>query len=59
MLFMNSAVFVVELPVSKHNHPEVVEAKKKEIRNLEDYEMIEKVDDERQETIGSIWVPSL
>ena len=48
--------YTVELPVSKHNTPEVRAAKMNEIRNLKDYDTFEEVPDEGQETIGSCWV---
>ena len=50
---MKNAIFLVEVPVSKHNRPEVNEAKIKEIQNLEDYETFELVEDIGQECIGS------
>ena len=48
--------YTVELPVSKHNTPEVRAAKMNEIRNLKDYDTFEEVPDEGQETIGNRWV---
>ena len=48
--------YVVELPSSKHNIPEVVEAKKSELKNLADYETFEEVEDCGQERISSRWV---
>ena len=36
--------------------PEVIEAKQKEIENLEKYEVFEEVKYEGQETVGSRWV---
>ena len=48
--------FTVELPVSKHNTPEVKAAKMNEIRNLKGYDTFEEVPNEGQETIGSHWV---
>ena len=47
--------YTVELPISKHNSPEVRAAKMNEIRNLKDYDTFEEVPDEGQETIGSHW----
>ena len=47
-------MFVVELLVSEHKCPEVVEAKKRE--NLQDYETFEEAGEEGQEMIGSSWV---
>ena len=38
--------YIVELPVSKHNTPEVRTAKMNEIRNLKDYDTFEEVPDE-------------
>ena len=51
--FLENGVFVVEVPVSEHNKPEVKEAKMKEIQNLEYYETFELVEDVGQECIGS------
>ena len=44
------------MPVREHNTPEVIEAKQKEIENLEKYEVFEEVKYEVQETVGSRWV---
>ena len=46
----------MELPVSKHNTPEVKATKMNEIRNLKDYDTFEEVPDVGQEIIGSRWV---
>ena len=55
--FIEDEVFyLVELPVNEHGRPEVAEAKEKEIENLKNYEVFEKVKDEDQETIGTRWV---
>ena len=48
--------YVVELPVSQHNTPEVHAAKAIEIQNLNDYETFEEVEDCGQERISSRWV---
>ena len=45
-------VFVVELPVAQHSRQDVIEAKKKEMRNLETYEVFDEVEDEGQEKVG-------
>ena len=58
MCFLENAVYVVEVPVREHEKPEIIEAKKREIENLEMYETFEKVDDEGQETIRSRWIVS-
>ena len=50
------AVLVVEIQNKDHGMPEVVEAKKKEIENLERYGTFEEVKDEGQERITSRWV---
>ena len=42
--------------VREHETPEVVEAKQKELENLEKYEVFEEVKYEGQETVGSRWV---
>merc|ERR1712105_327078 len=39
------AVFAVEVPAKEHKRPEVLEAKDREIENLEKYEVFEEVDD--------------
>ena len=54
--FLDSMIYTVELPIPEHIHPEVKEAKMKEVKNLEDYEVFEEIEDEGQETIGSQWV---
>lgn len=51
--FLENAIFTVEVPVSEHKKPEVKEVKIIEIRNLEDYETFELVEDFEQETISS------
>ena len=56
MCFLENSIFVVELPVKEYGKPEVIEAKEKEIENLETYETFEEVDDIGQETIGSRWI---
>ena len=48
--------YVVELPSSKHNCPEVIEAKRTELKNLSDYNTFEEVEDCGQERISSRWV---
>ena len=40
LCFLKNTVFVVEVPVSKNNKPEIKDAKMKEIQNLEDYETL-------------------
>ena len=49
-------MFVVEVPVSEHNKPEIKDAKMKDIQNLDDYETFDLVEDVGQECIGSRWV---
>ena len=51
-------MYVVEVPVREHGKPEIIEAKKREIENLETYETFEEVDDEGQETIRCRWIVS-
>ena len=46
-------IYIVEVPVTEHKKPEVIEAKQKEIENLEKYGVFEEVEDEGQETVGS------
>ena len=54
--FLVNAVFVMEVPVSEHNRPEVKEEELKETQNFEDYETFEFVRNVEQEYIGSHWV---
>merc|ERR1712002_800328 len=54
--FLESTVYVVEVPVKEHGKPEVKEAKEMEIKNLEKYETFEEVEDVGQERIGSRWI---
>ena len=56
MSFLDYAIFIVELPVSKHGTPKANQAKQTEVKNLMDYNVFEDVKDEGQETIGSRWV---
>ena len=46
----------MEVPVSHHDRPEVRDAKINEIKNFEDNETFEMVEDVGQETIGCHWV---
>ena len=57
-MFLETSIYVVEVPVKKHGKPEIIEAKGKEVENLETYETFEEVEDEGQETIGSRWIVS-
>ena len=52
LCFLENAVFVVEVLVSENNQPKVTEAKDKEMKNLEDNESFEKVEEVVQEKIG-------
>ena len=54
--FEESVIYTVQPPVSEHNHPKVIKANMKEVRNLEDYEVFEEIVDDGQETISSRWV---
>ena len=54
--FMEQDIFTVQVPVKDHGKREVIEAKEKEIENLELYGVFEEVDDIGQERIGSRWV---
>ena len=54
--FDDILIYTVEVPVREHKTPEVIEAKQKEIENLEKYEVFEEVKYEGQETVGSRWV---
>ena len=42
--------------VKEHKKPEVIEAKQREIENLEKYGVFEQVEDVGKETVGSRWV---
>ena len=46
-------IYTVEVPVREHKKPEVIEAKQKEIENLEKYGVFEEVEDEGQEVVDS------
>ena len=46
----------MKVPIREYKTPEVIEAKQKEIENLEKYEVSEEVKYEGQETVGSRWV---
>lgn len=48
--------YVVEVPKSRHNEAEVINAKEKELDNFQYYEAFEEVKDTGQEKIGSRWV---
>ena len=43
--FLESSVYVVEVPVREYGKAEVIEAKEKEIENLEKNEVFEEVKD--------------
>ena len=49
-------IYTVEVPVKEHKRPEVIEAKQREIENLEKYGVFEEVEDVGQERVGSRWV---
>merc|ERR1712237_194532 len=54
--FDDMAIFAVEVPTKEHKKPEVMEAKDKELENLEKYDVFEEIEDTGQEAIGSRWV---
>ena len=54
--FDDISIYKVEVPVREHKMPEVIEAKQKDIENLEMYEVFEEAKYEGQETVGSRWV---
>ena len=54
--FIDSMIYTVELPVLEYKCPEVLEAKDREVRNHEDYNIFEEVVDDGQDTIVSQWV---
>ena len=49
-------IYPVQVPVREHKKSEVIEAKQKEIENLEKYGVFEEVEDEGQDTVDSRWV---
>ena len=54
--FDDIAIFAVEVPAKEHKKPEVMEAKDRELENLEKYDVFEEIEDTGQEKIGSWWV---
>ena len=52
--FLENLNYVIEVPIREHGKPQVIEAKDKGIKNIETYETFEEIDDEGQETIGSM-----
>ena len=50
--FDDATISTVDVPVKEHKRPEVIEAKEKEIENLEKYRVFEEVEDEGQEKVG-------
>merc|ERR1712030_141285 len=54
--FDDVTVYAVEVPASEHKAPEVVEAKERELENLNKYDVFEEVEDSGQERISSRWV---
>ena len=54
--FDEVAIYIVEVPMREYKRPEVIEAKAKEIENLEKYGVFEEMKYEGQETVGSRWV---
>ena len=55
-MFIENAIFTLEVPLSEHSGPYILEAKKKEVWHLEDYEMFQLVEAVGQECIGGRWV---
>ena len=49
-------IYVVEIPTKQHVREDVKQAKLKEISNLENYNVFEKVSDTGQERISARWV---
>ena len=54
--FSELSIYTVELPVSEHGTPKVMEAKMTEVSNLLDYDVFEEVEDKGQESFGNRWV---
>ena len=50
------AVMVVKIPRKEHNKPEVIEAKEKEMNNIEKYGTFEEVPDRGERKITRRWV---
>ena len=55
--FDEMTIYTVEVPVREHKKPEVIEAKQREIENLDKYGVFEEVEDVRQETVGYRCIP--
>ena len=51
--FDDVTIHTVEVLVKEHKRPEVIEAKEKEIENLEKYGVFEEVEDNGQKNVGS------
>ena len=51
--FDDISIYTVEVLGREHKMPEVIEAKEKELENLEKYGVFEEVQDVGQETLGS------
>jgi hypothetical protein len=49
-------IFVVEVPVKYHKHPDIIKAKETEIQNLKDFDTFEEVEDIGQLKVRSRWV---
>ena len=49
--FDKMTIYTVEVPVREHKKPEVIEAKQKEIENLEKYGVFQEVKDEGQDKV--------
>ena len=54
--FMDLTVFVFELTLPEHKHPEVLEGKDREVKILKGYKDFKEVVDDGQDTIVSQWV---
>jgi hypothetical protein len=52
----NETIYVVEVLIKYHKLPEVIEAKETELKNLEDFDTYEEVEDIGQSRVGSRWV---
>ena len=48
--------YVIEIPVKEHGRADVLEAKAKELENLKKFGVLEEVDDDGQDTVGTRWV---
>ena len=51
-----SKIYVIEIPTKHHGRDDVKEAKEKEIKNLQNYNVFDKVAEDGKNCIGARWV---